>query len=292
MGYDPRKLTFSQAHGYGDIPGPLKLEELPREARTQIWNQLFSQLEKSRETSREPFVFGSWVGGDWSDILRAIHVNHDQPLDEWRADFDPNRAKLRKYIEEQPFNKVFDLIQFVMRHPRRPPDFAAKMKRTFAECRLAYTVDIEPPPTILPAATPEEGEAVVESLQALREAGLDGSAAHLREAAACINAGDWAGSVRESIHAVESVARQLDPKASRTLGPALKSLERRGVLHPALKEAFGKLYGYTSDEQGIRHARLDRTDTAVGRDEALFMLGACAAFASYLWRRHTAGEHA
>ena len=116
------------------------------------------------------------------------------------------------------------------------------------------------------------------------------AALHLHNASGCIDAGDWAGSVRESIHAVESVARQLDPDASKTLGPALASIEKRGTLHPALKDAFKKLYGYTSDEQGIRHARLDPVDSNVGMDEAVFMLSACASFASYLWRKHMAEE--
>ena len=137
---------------------------------------------------------------------------------------------------------------------------------------------------------PREGGAVVEALQTLRKAGLGGAASHLRNASECINARDWAGSARESIHAVESVARQLDPAASKALRPALTSLERSGTLHPALKEAFNKLYGYTSDEQGVRHALLDRPDHNVGMDEALFMLSACASFASYLWRKHVEGQ--
>ena len=119
---------------------------------------------------------------------------------------------------------------------------------------------------------------------------MDASTAHLRDASGCISDGDWAGAVRESIHAVESVARQLDPAASGTLGPALASLKKRGRLHPALKKAFSELYGYTSDEQGIRHSRLDEAKSQVGQDEAVFMLGACASFASYLWRRHKAGD--
>ena len=154
---------------------------------------------------------------------------------------------------------------------------------------LAYAIDTGPPPTILSAVTPDEGRTVVDALRTLRQAGFNGSAAHLRVAAERIDAGDWAGSVRESIHAVESVARQLDPEAAQTLGPALDSLETRGVLHPALKGAFSKLYGYASDEQGVRHALLDRANARVGQDEAVFMLGACAAFASFLWRRHAAG---
>ena len=161
--------------------------------------------------------------------------------------------------------------------------------RSAARRDAAGGIDVGPPRIVLPDVTPEEGSTVVDALRTLRQAGLDGSAAHLRAASECINAGDWAGSVRESIHAVESVARQLDPRAEQTLGPALDSLEKHRALHPALKEAFSKLYGYASDEQGVRHALLDRANARVSRDEAVFMLGACAAFASFLWRRHTAG---
>ena len=40
----------------------------------------------------------------------------------------------------------------------------------------------------------------------------------------------------------------------------------------------------------VRHALADRGDTRVGQDEAVFMLGACASFASYLWRKHVGGQ--
>lgn len=235
---------------------------------------------------------GPWLGGAWARVFKAAHAQLDNlSLDDWRTDFWPFCKKLRARIESQPFNKVFDLIQYVLRHPHCPSQFVDSMRSVFAESRLAYTLDPGPPPTIVPAATPDEGAAVVDSLRTLRQAGLAGSGTHLRAASACINEGDWAGSVRESIHAVESVARQLDPDAARTLGPALKSIESRGALNPALKIAFDKLYGYTSGAQGIRHALLDQADArGAGRDEAVFMLGACASFASYLWRKHVAGE--
>ena len=282
------RLSFSQAEGYEEVPGPLQLGELPKGARTRIWNLFCVHLNKSMATAE--FVDGSWISRGWDDILRAVHTDFDESaLDEWRADFWPVCKNLRKRIETRPFKEVFDLIQFVLRHPECSPAFIRQMQRTFEECRLAYKIDIARPPTILPAVTPDEGKAVVDALGTLRQAGLDGSAAHLRTAAERINAGDSAGSIRESIHAVESVARQLDSAAAKTLGPALSALEKRGALHPALKDAFSKLYGYTSDEQGVRHALLDRANAQVGQDEAVFMLGACASFASYLWRRHAAG---
>ena len=284
---DPRNLTFSQAQGYEEIPGPLKLEELPPEARTRIWNVFYSDLDQSSETD---IVGGRWVVGVWREILRAKHVRHDNlPLDEWSAEFRPICQRLRRDIETMPFNKVFDLLRFVVRHSKCPPIFVRMMMRVFTECRLAYKIDKGKPPTIVPAVTGVEGDVVIESLKTLREAGLRGSTEHLRNACDCINKGDWAGSIRESIHTVESVARNLAPEA-KTLKPALASIADHGGLHPALKDGFNKLYGYTSDEQGVRHPLLDSEKAKVGMDEAVFMLGACASFASYLWRKHNASS--
>lgn len=280
-GGDPRKLSFSQAQGYEEIPGPLKLEELSYEARMGIWNLFYLYIGTS--------LNGIDVIGVWHDILASVYWKHNhRPLDEWSNWSKEVYEDLRRQIEEMPFNRVFDLIQFVMREEQCPPSFIEDMAGVFSEYRLAYIIDTSDLPTILPAVTKEEGETLVKSLQTLAHGGLQGSASHLRKSAECINRGDWAGSIRESVHAVESVARQLNPKAT-TLAPALKSLEAQGTLHPALKSALGKLYGYTSDEQGIRHAYLKTEQANVGMDEALFMLGACASFASYLWRKHTAG---
>jgi hypothetical protein len=68
------------------------------------------------------------------------------------------------------------------------------------------------------------------------------------------------------------------PKA--TLGPALSAVEKKTALHTVLKEAFQKLYGYTSDAQGIRHALMD--ETTLDMEDAKFMLVSCSAFVNYL----------
>ena len=208
-------------------PAQLRLEELPREARTQIWNLFFAHISRSTTTGGLDVLDGGpWIAGPWHEILKAKHCDFDHaPLDEWDPESSRIRRSLREDIERRPFNKVFDLIEFVLRHPSCPSGFIRQMRRTFTACRLAYTIDAKRPPTILPAATPEEGDAVVEAIQTLRPAGLDGSVVHLRNASACIKDGDWPGSVRESIHAVESVARQLDPKAPKLLKHALAALE-------------------------------------------------------------------
>ena len=43
---DPRRLTFSQAYGYEQLPQPLKLEELDEEVRTRLWSLLYSFVSK------------------------------------------------------------------------------------------------------------------------------------------------------------------------------------------------------------------------------------------------------
>ena len=53
------------------------------------------------------------------------------------------------------------------------------------------------------------------------------------------------------------------------------------IIPPTLEEAFNKLYGYTSNEGGIRHA-LSEGDTPPTFDDAKYMLVSCSAFVNYL----------
>ena len=142
---------------------------------------------------------------------------------------------------------------------------------------------VEDGPSIVPVAIPEQRESIEQSFQVLASGPFGGARTHLREAAQCINEGDYAGSVRESVHAVESVARSLSQDANSSLTPALKALSEKGiVLHGAFKSGIEKLYGYSNDEDGIRHSLLDGNGTNVDIEDAAFMFGACASFAAYL----------
>ena len=286
---DPRTLTFSQANGYDELPQPLKLEELNDSARTKLWSLLYAHVSNSSLMGVSLDDIGERVlCREWRTILSSLHVElNELPLDEFDHRLDIFVDEHKQLFLNAPFNRVFDFLQGVMRHQECPTLFTGAVARVFEQCRLAYVVDVHPPATIFPATSEEEGAAILQAVSELTNARLAGAVTHLRYASDCISQGDFAGAVRESIHAVESTARQIDPNA-RTLEPALRALEKAGELHPALKKAFSNLYGYTSDEQGIRHALIDNPQPNVGQDEAVFMLGACASFSSYLARkRHT-----
>ena len=141
---------------------------------------------------------------------------------------------------------------------------------------------------ISPIGSEAEREAIAKAFADLVDAEFEGARAHLRNAAQHLTAGEFADSVRESIHAVEATARVLEPSAA--LNSALGRLENSAKIHKALKHGFSSLYGYTSDEKGIRHPLLDDGTARVDETDALFMIGACASCVSYLINKaRTAG---
>lgn len=95
------------------------------------------------------------------------------------------------------------------------------------------------------------------------------------------NKPDYENSIKESISAVEAMCNIITGRKS-TLGASLVKLKSNGVhIHPSLMSGFEKLYGYTSDASGIRHAG-QLGDEAATLEEARFMLVACSAFVNYL----------
>ena len=94
---------------------------------------------------------------------------------------------------------------------------------------------------------------------------------------------DYNNTIKEAISAVEAMCCTITGESGKnsSLGNALKTLEDKGTyIHPALKSAFSKLYGYASDESGVRHGSIDFTN--ILPEDAKFMLVACAAFINYL----------
>jgi hypothetical protein len=91
---------------------------------------------------------------------------------------------------------------------------------------------------------------------------------------------DLRNAIKEAVSAVESAARVVTGIEKATLDDALKVLERTGRVHPTLKAAWSKLYGYTSDEHGVRHAMTE--DPKVDFKTAKYMVVSCAAFVNLL----------
>lgn len=92
---------------------------------------------------------------------------------------------------------------------------------------------------------------------------------------------DFRNSIKESISAVESLCKIITGNESTTLGQALKILDKQKPIPKSLKSGFSAIYGYASDNGGIRHGLLS-DDIEPSLEEAKFMLVACSAFVNYL----------
>lgn len=98
-----------------------------------------------------------------------------------------------------------------------------------------------------------------------------------------IHSPDYENSIKEAISAVEAMCCIITglSGANATLGKAIKQLKDSGVhIHPAMESAFSSLYGYTSDENGIRHGGIDFKNAPA--EDAKYMLVSCSAFVNYL----------
>ena len=92
---------------------------------------------------------------------------------------------------------------------------------------------------------------------------------------------DYENSIKESISSIEAICNIINDGKKTTLNKALEKLKDSGIIiHPAMIESFISLYGYTSDQSGIRH------NTGIGNkatyEEAKYMLIVCSAFMNYL----------
>lgn len=278
-------LTFSQRYDYEPLPEAIQLEKISDDFRREVCNAVcnaaLALLEYRRVVGAVPYE------DDYKLIERVLGKYLRKPEHSISTDPSDVVKLFEEIIMKGLFHRVFDLVEIMANDQDIDEKFVKQIEKLF-ERYCAYRLLVSRRPyQIVPCASKEQCDAIQRAIETVHNGGMQSAAAHLRRAAAHINKQEYGDSIADSIHAVESVACVIDQKASKSLGPALDSLEQAGLLkHPALKKAFKNLYGYTSDEQGIRHALLDKDSPDVGLDEAVFMFGACASFAAYLVSKH------
>ena len=219
-----------------------------------------------------------------SNIFTAFWINYlKEPIDTVPTYFyksDGSLQFLRNYFFEAEWYQIYDFIELVSL--AGPAEYKSKfiescnsfLEKENSAYRFVYG-------NIAEITSKEEIESVE---SAIRDSSpYAGSKEHLVQALAHLKNRenpDYRNSIKESISAVEALCREIEGGNQAKLGAALTALEKKGVLHPALKKAFSALYGYTSDSDGIRHALLE--DSKLTSEDARFMLVSCSAFINYV----------
>lgn len=272
---DCKRLTFEQAEGAEALPSQLKLKELSQELRAILWRVVSDSLFASRRFPDH--ARHAHLDEPWLSILRDMYTFRYHRM-QFANRADVLIAEVKNIFEYGDYVAVFGWLQWVIRQRNCPYNLSRGIDAALHVSRAAYRVLEER--TIVPIGSDAELETLKRAFADLAVTEFHGARAHLRNAATELTAGNNPDSIRESIHAVESVVKVLE--ADGDFSRALAKLESKAAIHGAMKAGFKNLYGFTSDESGIRHPLLEKGTARVDEIDALFMIGACAAFVSYL----------
>lgn len=274
-------MSFSERYGYKPVREAIQIESMDEPLRNGLWSLLkvhcWDHVHRSRGMYPGPYLHDN---ENLRKLCQRLWFNYfKKPLDSLRDDWAKVLSELRTYFFECAWNEVYDFIEFVA-HNYEEYQFKDKFMdscNSLLEKEMSGYRFVDGLITRITA---------VEEIQAIEQAierGAEPVGVHLRRSLELLSdrkAPDYRNSVKESISAVESLVTITVKADKGTLGQLIKKLEDEIGLHPALKAAFSNLYGYTSDESGIRHA-LTEADT-VDFNDAKFMLVVCSAFINFV----------
>jgi len=266
--------SFAERMGHRATRSVVQSESLDDETRVALWN-VFSVINETLDTDFESsFLTAVWM---WE-----FHNTHDKRPSTDHAVW----MEVKFFILRREWWEVLDLIEAIVRHMARHADSYSKdvpnkvaeaFNLIFERFLVGYRfVGHE----ITPIDSTAEANAVVGAQEdATPIAGARHALDRAVELLADRQKPDYPNSIKESISAVEAVVKKVTGASD--LGTGLKRLEEAGLtIHPALKSAWLKMYGWTSDDDGIRHGGIEAADA----DQALakYMLVTCSGFVSYL----------
>lgn len=265
---------FSQRKGFKTILEIIQVDGMNSDLRNSIWNVLnhhtMQQYDEiamlSWDSKPDPFAYHLWadffkkpvnsIPNTKGGILKAIYEFFSSC--EWYEVYDFVEYVLN-YVNTEKVNNVVNGI----------------LERELSGYRFVGGV--------ITAITDKQEIEMLES--ALADEDFPSVRNHLRRALEFLSdreTPDYRNSIKESISAVESLAKIITGDPKTTLGSALANMESSGKirLHKSLRTAYSSLYGYTSDEGGIRHAMLEEPDLSAS--DARFFLVICTSFVNYL----------
>lgn len=264
-------MRFSQRIGKRPIDTILQIEGMNDDLRISLWNVLDLVVWTNDRFIKEysQYNIKTFSSNLWFNFYK-------KPVDTIPYYNSEIIQNMRKYFFSAQWYDVYDFIEFVI-NSIKDKDISTPiniiLERELAGYRLISG-------SFVPVTDKQEIDAIRQATEAGPFAGVE---AHLRSAIDHLSRKqdpDYRNSIKESISAVESLAKELTKNPKATLGDALSTLEKRGEMHPSLKRSLSALYGYTSDEGGIRHAMLEEPKLSAA--DAKYILIACSAFINYM----------
>lgn len=207
-----------------------------------------------------------------------------EPMDDKPENGETALSTIRSKFMAASFSQVYSFLEFMANIDNHISTMASRVRQFATFCNSV--LERERSMFRFAGATLvqlSDEQALSEVAKALSQNDAIGVQKHVKRAAELYSqtdAPDYRNSVKESISAVEAAVAFVTGQKASGVSKPLRSATERLVVHPALRDGFEKLYAYTSDEGGIRHAIMNEEN--ITQADARYMLVSCSAFANYL----------
>lgn len=278
---------FSDIQGISPCNTTIQITDFDKDTRTTLSNRVYAALEFYFEGQGAYDQFGANIGKRQQEPFCKSVLNdvfHRRNVIQYG--YEHNWYKIYEDIHEvityAVYNEVLDIVGYCCTWLTRNFKLGETIYKVFNDIFEHEFIGYR---FLDGQIVPITDEQELETINDACKNPIEGCRKQIQKAVLLISDRehpDYKNCIKESISAVESMCQVIVGSEKATLGAALKQLEDNGVkIHPTLKTAFSKLYGYTSDQGGIRHAE-GMFESNVTFEEAKFMLVSCSAFINYL----------
>jgi len=277
---------FSERIGASAPRKSIQIDRMDDALINSLWNEIY-------------LFYARQAPPPWERVASTVARNvHKVPVDQIGGTSRKAFEWIRYVFFEGPWHKTYDIIEHLyLQEVDQAYAIAAVLGDTKKHqyntnaLKIALNKVLERELSgyrfinnvLAPISSSIEVEAIENAISTLEVDGHIGARQHLITALELLGKKpipDYRNSIKESISSIESIVNRIAGTGGNGVAEALDKISEKEPIHGALKASLKKLYGYTSNENGIRHSLLE--DNNIGYAEAALMLVTCSAFASYL----------
>jgi AbiJ N-terminal domain 4 len=277
-------MKFSQRLGITNSTKVIQVENMDDDLKNSLWNILkVTILDEIKD--EHSYSLGVNVSDFFSRSL--WHNFFKLSIDTTPGSFYAVKNYLREWFFKAEWFQRYDMVEHcveLVSHRYFQSDmqviytaFNTVLEREFSGYRFIQG-------NISPITNPTEVEDINHSINVTGNfSALKGCNLHLQDSLKKLSdkqKPDYRNSIKESISAVEAIAKIISGGTKDSLGGAIDKIKGKLKIHGALEKGIKSLYAYTSDSDGIRHSLNDESN--IDFEDAKFLLVSCSAFVNYL----------
>lgn len=272
---------FSEKYGYKKQK-TIQYECISDELRRRIWNLFYQSEIKDGGLSSKRIGLALNGGQTIEEKIVDRYGLLINPVGKGRTAEEQLKDYILKFFR---WYEVYDFVEIHLSYLNddEKKDRIRKYNELFEQEKAGYRI-------VSGEIAPITNESEITTIEQATDTLFESVNQHIQKALsfyADIKEPDYENSIKESISAVESMCCIITGMtgANSSLGKTIKKLKENGIhIHSAMESAFTSLYGYTSDEDGIRHGGIDFINAPA--EDAKYMLISCSAFVNYLLEKY------